>query len=741
MILRNSENNNFDSTSLLHFIHKWRKPIIIVIVLAIAASVIFSSPYFIKPKYKSTVILYPTATSAISKALLSENTSPKDDILKFGEDEETEQMLQILHSNKIRDRIIDKFNLMVHYNINPDSKYKNTKLFREYENNISFRRTEFMAVKITVLDTDAQMAADIANNIAELLDSTKNEMQKERSFKAYTIVREQYLKLKNEIREMEDSLTVLREFGVNDYESQSEMINRQLAIELAKGNREGVKRLEAKLNILAKYGGPYVSIRDALEYEKKQLSMIKAKYEEAKTDAEEYLPQKFVVNSAYKAERKSFPIRWLIVVITTISAILLTIILILIFENINPYVKEYTRIYNSNSVKKTRVSIETSNHPGSLPRIEETLNDSRKEIQKANHGNNPTEEKNYNEDINTNKTEKPENKPLPLAEKSENDINKYFVNMNIIKLLFKWKLHLGVIVLISVILAVIFSGPTFITPEFKSFAIVYPSNVNPYSEESETEQMLQFLQSKDIMDVIIEKFDIAERYEISSDNKHFYSAISRLYSENVKVTKTPYESVKIEVFDTNPQVACDMVDAIINLYNVKVKKEHRKKYLETVEFMKMRLDNKQYEIDSVANELYTLRTEYGIIDYPNQSREVARGFLRTVDGDNAANINTREVLKLKKNIEEMGGEWVKYNDRYYDLIAEYGKYKIDYDWAIANADKTISYATIISKPFPADKKSSPVRWVIVAITAVATLFLAFIVILFMENYKTIFRKD
>jgi capsular polysaccharide biosynthesis protein len=66
-----------------------------------------------------------------------------------------------------------------------------------------------MAVKITVYDKDPQTAADIANNIAELLDSTKIHMQKERAIKGFKIVEVEYLKLKNEISQMEDSLTVL----------------------------------------------------------------------------------------------------------------------------------------------------------------------------------------------------------------------------------------------------------------------------------------------------------------------------------------------------------------------------------------------------------------------------------------------------------------------------------------------------------------------------------------------------
>lgn len=252
----------------------------------------------------------------------------------FGVDEETEQILQILHSNRIRDRIIEEFGLEQHYGINPESKYRLSKLHRQYENNISFRRTEFMAIRISVLDTDPNYAADIANRISDLLDSTKSQIQHERAKKAFEIVKSQYFKLADEMQQMEDSLTELRKHGVQDYESQAEMLNMQLAKEMAANNTVGVQRLQEKLDILAQYGGAYVNIRDRLEYEREKLSLLKAKYEEAKTDAEEVLPTKFVVNSAFPAERKSYPIRWLIISVTTISAFFFALIIILILENV-----------------------------------------------------------------------------------------------------------------------------------------------------------------------------------------------------------------------------------------------------------------------------------------------------------------------------------------------------------------------------------------------------------------------
>jgi uncharacterized protein involved in exopolysaccharide biosynthesis len=221
---------------------------------------------------------------------------------------------------------------MKHNKINPRSKYKNTELHRQYESNITFRRTEFMAVRISVLDRDPQMAADIANAISELLDSTKNSMQRERAMKGFAIVEQEYFKLRDEIAGMEDSLRVIREMGVYDYESQSEMFNQQLAIEIARGNDRGIASLENKLSLLAKYGGAYVSLRDMLEHEKKQLSYLKARYEEAKVDATETLPQKFVVESAYKAEKKSYPVRWIIVLVSTLAAFLISVIVIITIE-------------------------------------------------------------------------------------------------------------------------------------------------------------------------------------------------------------------------------------------------------------------------------------------------------------------------------------------------------------------------------------------------------------------------
>src|SRR5882757_799501 len=94
--------NYFDSTSLFEFFWRWRKPLIIIGAAAVIISACIS--YMIPERFKSQVIMFPVQSNAISKALLTEDMSGKQDILQFGEEEQAEQMLQILNSDEIRNK-------------------------------------------------------------------------------------------------------------------------------------------------------------------------------------------------------------------------------------------------------------------------------------------------------------------------------------------------------------------------------------------------------------------------------------------------------------------------------------------------------------------------------------------------------------------------------------------------------------------------------------------------------------
>jgi len=348
------QKDTLNSRYLVRLLLDNRRSVLIILIAAALLAILFSSPLFITPLYKSTVILYPTSSNSISKVLISTTYQSNKDILEFGESEQTEQMLQVLNSNRIRDKIIERFNLMEHYGIDPTQRYPYTKLNRLYDDRITFRRTEYNAVRITVLDSDAELAAKMANDIAELFDTTMNAMQKEVAVKAFLLVETEYNNLCAEMAALEDSLNTLRALGVFDYESQVEMLSQQLAVELGKGNNQGVKNIQSQLDILAQYGGAYYAISEKLDHDRLQLSLVKTKYEEAKVDATEDIPHKFVVTSAFKAERKSYPIRWVIVTITVLATFLLLILLLAAFHQYRCFFRQEA----NGAEEKTQENIE-----------------------------------------------------------------------------------------------------------------------------------------------------------------------------------------------------------------------------------------------------------------------------------------------------------------------------------------------------------------------------------------------
>ncbi len=759
MVSKFAENGNFDSSGFIYFLYYWRKPLIIIVLLAVFASILFSSPWFITPKYKSTVILFPVATNSISKALISQQSGIKEDVLGFGEEEQAEQMLQILNSNKIRDRIVSKFNLFEHYGIEKDSKYKYTRLNREYESNVSFRRTEYMAVKISVMDKDPQMAADIANTIAELLDSTKTQMQKERARQAFRIVENEYLDLQKEVSGIVDSLRVIGKLGVNDYESQSEVINNQLAIALRNGDMAAVRALEERLDVLAEYGGAFLSLKNTLEFKSEQLTLLKTKYQEAKVDAESELPQKFVVNSAYKAEKKSYPIRWVIVVVSTLASLLLAILIIIAMENFTRIKKksgsfkfwsasqlnifdrgntDKTKDPKTTNERKSNKVVQEEKAPEPVPEPVKKKEKPAEEQEVVAEKDKPVEKKIEQET----KSEKADYQNTESSKEQNNNYSEmkiYSDNSSLLGIIMKWWIHILVIAIIAVLLGVLFSSSIFITPKYKSFAVVYPANISPYSDESETEQMLQLLQSKDIKDSVINKFNLTEHYGTDSSFKYFYSTIYYEYGQNVSISKTPYESVDITVLDKDPVMANDMVLAILDFYNKKVRKLHNDKYIEVIRMYEAIIDKKQAHIDSLKLRLQTLSMEYGLIEYEAQAEEITRGYLRTVTGASTNTINNREVMRLKKNIEEHGGELIEIVEALRNEAINFSLLKVDYETAVRFYTDELTYANVITPPYPADKKAYPVRWLIVVFTLIATIFLTIIVILIIERYRHQFK--
>lgn len=326
------DKGNINSAYLLAFFYKWRKTLLAIGVLSALSSA--GVAFIIPEKFKSTVILFPAPSVSVAKSLMSHNPSANSDLLRFGEEDDMERMLQVLNSEEIRKEIIARYKLEEHYGIAPDDPYRKTLLRQEYDDNIQFKKTEYMSVKIEVLDRIPEMASNIANDIAALYDSTMVKMKRQRAEDAFRIVEREYRLLQNEIRGKEDSLHKLMLLGVNDYESQAERLNEALGKAIVEGKTAAAAALEQKIKTLSAYGTSYMALRDDLYRLREQSNLLKEKYEQAKVDAQQSLSEKFIVDRAFPAEKKSYPVRWIIVTVATVSALIIGLLVIALLENL-----------------------------------------------------------------------------------------------------------------------------------------------------------------------------------------------------------------------------------------------------------------------------------------------------------------------------------------------------------------------------------------------------------------------
>lgn len=303
---------NFNSTDLLIYIWKKRLPLIIVGFVAGITSILIS--FTITPMFQSSVVMFPSSSASVSKDLLSQNYSGRQSVHSFGEEEEAEQLLQILNSEPVRSRIIQKYELMSHYEIEPDSRYPMTQLYEQYRSNINFRLTEYMSVEIAVMDRDPVYAANIANDISDLVDTVFNDMKKERAREAYRLVEKEYREAAANLALLQDSLKKVT--GEASSVSRNDDAN------------------EALVKLLSENGVLYMSMMNQIRYEAGMVAELSLKHKEARLEMEQNLPHKFVVEKAYPSEKKAYPKKSLIVMVSTFSALLLTLIMLILIDNI-----------------------------------------------------------------------------------------------------------------------------------------------------------------------------------------------------------------------------------------------------------------------------------------------------------------------------------------------------------------------------------------------------------------------
>lgn len=305
----------------------WRKRKILLITTAAAFVVSTVIAFLMTPIYRSTAIVFPAATSTVS---FSEQRNAKASSMDFGEEEQAEQLIQILQSSNIRDKIVAEFDLQKHYEIAEDDANKHYKLVKEYNQNILFVRTRYGSIQIDVLDRDPVLAADIANKIVDLIDTVKNEMVAARTMPAFEINRRKRDQMEADRKAILDQLDTLAAKGVLPLDSRAGLFQAYVDAKSPEQRAE----IKEKIDINNKYGALF----DGLEYIRNEkivkLEDFTVSYEQAESDANTKFSHKFVVERAVVADKKDKPKRMIIVLLSVIGTFIFMVFALLLQDKL-----------------------------------------------------------------------------------------------------------------------------------------------------------------------------------------------------------------------------------------------------------------------------------------------------------------------------------------------------------------------------------------------------------------------
>lgn len=268
--------NNYDHNATLNFLRRWWKTLVIVTVVAAAISLVVS--LLITPRYKSSVVLFPTNSNRLTKAITADRYSL--DFMDYGIERDCEYTIQILSSQAMENAVNEQFNMIEHYGIAADDPHRLFKLHENYVSNVNVHRTEYLGVEVSVLDVDPEYACNIANFIAAYYDTLCHQIHADRAADAYTI-------MDGVCRQMEKEIDSMQVAGVN---------------------------------------------AELLQMKRAELAEMQTRRAERKVDMEQNVSYKFLLDQASPADKKAYPKRSIVVLLGTLGALAVCVLSLLIAD-------------------------------------------------------------------------------------------------------------------------------------------------------------------------------------------------------------------------------------------------------------------------------------------------------------------------------------------------------------------------------------------------------------------------
>lgn len=177
-----------------------------------------------------------------------------------------------------------------------------------------------------------------------------------------------------------------------------------------------------------------------------------------------------------------------------------------------------------------------------------------------------------------------------------------------------------------------------------------------------------------------------------------------------------------------------MCDSIIAFYNQKVGLMHKAKDKEMVDITQKQIVKKQKQLEVYVHQLDSIRRASGVISY-SQTSEVTRGYMTALANGRSSSSDTKKIQEIYGNLSKEGTQILILEKKFNSAINAMDSLSMIHEAHLVEYEKEITYSHVVEYPFPADKKSYPVRWLIVAFATLSAIFFSLLVFLVLDYRK------
>ncbi len=151
----------------------------------------------------------------------------------------------------------------------------------------------------------------------------------------------------------------------------------------------------------------------------------------------------------------------------------------------------------------------------------------------------------------------------------------------------------------------------FIPKEYESTAVVFPpaslsldlSTENPnFGYDIEADRLLQILQSKEIRDSVIKRFNLVDYYKINRDDRDWLSKADRAYRKDVEFKRSTFMSIVINCQTKDPELSANIVNYILEIGN----KVRETIYKQNVRLAHKKILDEYYGEKRITDSLYAI---------------------------------------------------------------------------------------------------------------------------------------